>query len=126
MIIGKSCLYKGPTHPLDPWTDHGKRLLTRNNRRSLTQPDTSLLEPLAHLEDPRLERTKCPPVARYRRYCHLASGADSWVHETYGKAAKQSWLEQFDPCPMAFPAHDTFARSARLDPEAFRRVFPTG
>lgn len=86
----------------------------------------NILTHFAHLEDPRIERTKehllldIVAIAIWAVIC----GAESWVDiEAYGEA-KQDWLGQFLVLPNGIPSHDTFARVfARLDPQQFQQCF---
>jgi predicted transposase YbfD/YdcC len=90
------------------------------------KPSACLLDHLAHLTDPRLDRTK-------RHYlldilviaiCAVICGADGWTEiEAYGKE-KEPWLRSFLDLPNGIPSHDTFARVfARLDPRQFQHCF---
>src|SRR5439155_9474482 len=80
----------------------------------------------AHVEDPRIERTK-----RHRlrdiliiAMCATICGADGWVEiEEFGKA-KQAWLSQWLDLPNGIPSHDTFGRVfAMLDPQQREACF---
>jgi len=80
----------------------------------------------AHVEDPRMERTK---LHRLRdiiiiAICGVICGADGWVGiEEFGKA-KEEWLTELLELPNGIPSHDTFGRVfAHLDPEQFEASF---
>ena len=80
----------------------------------------------AHVEDPRMERTK---LHRLRdiiiiAICGVICGADGWVGiEEFGKA-KEEWLTELLELPNGIPSHDTFGRVfAQLDPEQFETSF---
>jgi len=80
----------------------------------------------AHVEDPRMERTK---LHRLRdiiimAICGVICGADGWVGiEEFGKA-KQEWLTELLQLPNGIPSHDTFGRVfAHLDPKQFEASF---
>ncbi len=80
----------------------------------------------AHVEDPRMERTK---LHRLRdiiiiAMCGVICGADGWVGiEEFGKA-KEEWLTELLELPNGIPSHDTFGRVfAHLDPDQFEASF---
>lgn len=80
----------------------------------------------AHVEDPRMERTK---LHRLRdiiiiAICGVICGADGWVGiEEFGKA-KEEWLTELLQLPNGIPSHDTFGRVfAHLDPKQFETSF---
>ncbi|HYA99851.1 MAG TPA: ISAs1 family transposase [Ktedonobacteraceae bacterium] len=80
----------------------------------------------AHVEDPRMERTK---LHRLRdiiiiAICGVICGADGWVGiEEFGKA-KEEWLTELLELPNGIPSHDTFGRVfAHLDPDQFEASF---
>lgn len=73
---------------------------------------TSLVEHLAELEDPRVERTKLHQLSDIIviAVCAVICGADSWVEvEEFGRA-KQEWLDQMLGLEHGIPSHDTFGR----------------
>jgi predicted transposase YbfD/YdcC len=85
-----------------------------------------LLDHLAGLTDPRLERTKRHDLLDILAIaiCAVICGADGWTEiEAYGKE-KEPWLKGFLELPNGIPSHDTFARVlARLDPLEFQQCF---
>lgn len=92
----------------------------------MTSAAATLLEHFAHLEDPRVERTKEHLLIDIIgiTICGVICGADSWVDiEHYGNA-KLEWLQQFLKLPNGIPSHDTLARVfARLEPESLQNCF---
>lgn len=86
----------------------------------------SLLEHLAILTDPRVERTRRHHLHDILMIaiCGVLSGAESWVEiEAYGKA-RVPWLRTFLALPGGIPSHDTFGRVfAVLDAEAVEAAF---
>jgi hypothetical protein len=80
----------------------------------------------AHVEDPRMERTK---LHRLRdiiiiAICGVICGADGWVGiEEFGKA-KEAWFTELLQLPNGIPSHDTFGRVfAHIDPKQFEASF---
>src|SRR5690349_18835404 len=80
----------------------------------------------AHVEDPRMERTK-----RHRlrdiillAICGTLCGAEGWVEiEEFGKA-KEAFFTQLLGLPNGIPSHDTFGRVfALIDPKQFEASF---
>jgi predicted transposase YbfD/YdcC len=89
-----------------------------------TQSDLESL--FAHVEDPRMERTK-----RHRlrdiiilAICGVLCGAEGWVEiEEFGKA-KEAWFTELLQLPNGIPSHDTFGRVFSLiDPKEFEASF---
>src|SRR5258708_23773990 len=80
------------------------------------------------IEDPRVERTKRPPLLDIILIAILGvlCGAEGWVDiETFGKT-KEAWLNTFLELPNGIPSHDTFGRVfARIDPKQFEECFLT-
>jgi predicted transposase YbfD/YdcC len=76
----------------------------------------------AHLQDPRLNRTKRHNLLDiiFIALCAVVSGANDCVAiDKLGKS-KRVWLEQFLTLPHGTPSHDTFSRVfAALDGQAF-------
>jgi predicted transposase YbfD/YdcC len=76
----------------------------------------------AHLQDPRLNRTKRHNLLDiiFIALCAVVSGANDCVAiDKFGKS-KRVWLEQFLTLPHGTPSHDTFSRVfAALDGRAF-------
>ncbi len=80
----------------------------------------------AHVEDPRMERTK---LHRLRdiiivAICGVICGAEGWVEiEEFGKA-KEAFFTNLLDLPHGIPSHDTFGRVfALLDPKQFEASF---
>ena len=80
----------------------------------------------AHVEDPRIERTK-----RHRlrdililAICGTICGAEGWVEiEEFGKA-KEGFFQELLDLPNGIPSHDTFGRVFSLiDPKQFEASF---
>ena len=80
----------------------------------------------AHVEDPRIERTK-----RHRlrdililAICGVICGAEGWVEiEEFGKA-KEGFFQELLDLPNGIPSHDTFGRVfALIDPKQFEASF---
>jgi predicted transposase YbfD/YdcC len=91
-----------------------------------TQAPFSLINHLAQIPDPRLDRRKRHKLIDILVIAILATicGADHWteIHD-FGKA-RQGWLEKFLELPNGIPSHDTFGRVFGLIcPQAFRTVF---
>ncbi len=93
----------------------------------MEERDLRALETIfAHVEDPRMERTK---LHRLRDIIIIAifgviCGADGWVGiEEFGKA-KEAWFTELLGLPNGIPSHDTFGRVfAHLDPDQFEASF---
>jgi predicted transposase YbfD/YdcC len=88
--------------------------------------DSSLLDYLAKLPDPRKDRRKRHKLTDILAIAILGSicDANAWTDiEEFGKA-KKDWLETFLDLPNGIPSHDTFGRVFSLiDPVAFQSVF---
>ena len=80
----------------------------------------------AHVEDPRMDRTKLHRLRDIiiRAICGVICGADGWGGiEECGKA-KEEWLTELLHLPHGIPSHDTFGRVfAHLDPKQFEASF---
>jgi|SRR6266487_4641171 len=93
----------------------------------MEERDLRALETIfAHVEDPRMERTK---LHRLRdiiiiAICGVICGADGWVGiEEFGKA-KEVWLTELLQLPNGIPSHDTFGHVfAHIDPKQFEASF---
>lgn len=82
---------------------------------------SSLLEQLATVPDPRIERTKHHQLVDILAITLLAvlCGADNFTEIAQYGQAKKEWLETFLALPKGIPSHDTFSRVfARLDRHA--------
>jgi predicted transposase YbfD/YdcC len=83
---------------------------------------TRLLDHLAQIPDPRVDRTKRHLLGDILAIAILATlcGADSFTEiEQFGRA-RERWLRGFLTLPGGIPSHDTFTRVfARLDRQAF-------
>lgn len=86
----------------------------------------SLLDHIAIIPDPRIERSKLHSLHDIMAIaiCGMICGADDWVSiEEFG-LAKESWFRTFLGLPNGIPSHDTFGRVfAALDPNAFAEFF---
>jgi hypothetical protein len=80
----------------------------------------SVMEYLAEVSDPRIDRTRAHPLVNILVIALLAvlCGADSFVSiERFGRAKKE-FLATFLDLESGIPSHDTFGRVfASLDPE---------
>jgi len=89
-------------------------------------PDATIAEHFASLDDPRIERSKLHPLTNILviALCGVICGADSWVDiELFGES-KQQWFAKYLDLENGIPSHDTFGRVfARLDSEQFQRCF---
>jgi len=93
----------------------------------MSEPQSlALLDHLALLQDPRLDRQKRHHLVDilFIAICAVISGANDFVAmEKFGKT-KRAWLEKFLALPNGIPSHDTFGRVfALLDPEQLLRGF---
>lgn len=86
----------------------------------------SLLDHIAIIPDPRIERSKRHSLQDIMAIaiCGMICGADDWVSiEEFGRA-KESWFRTFLDLPNGIPSHDTFGRVfAALSPDAFANFF---
>ena len=86
----------------------------------------SLTDCFAHVEDPRVERTKLHLLEDILALtiCAVICGADTFVAvEQFGRA-KHEWLKGFLKLPNGIPSHDTIGDVlARIDPKAFEQGF---
>jgi len=89
-------------------------------------PLLALTEHFAHLEDPRVERTKLHGLLDIVMIalCAVIAGAQTWDDIALFGEAKAAWFATFLALPNGIPSHDTFNRVfAALDPEQFRAGF---
>lgn len=74
---------------------------TRGDRMS-ENPNATITEHFASVDDPRMERSKLHPLTNILviALCGVVCGADSWVDiELFGES-KQQWLANFTGCWM--------------------------
>jgi predicted transposase YbfD/YdcC len=92
----------------------------------MTHTKKPLIEYLAIVKDPRLDRRKYHKMIDILMIalCASLSGCDTWNEiEDYGKR-KQHWLEGFLELPNGIPSHDTFGRVfSIIDPRTFQQAF---
>lgn len=90
------------------------------------QPSPALMDHLAELEDPRIDRQKRHKLGDILviAVCAVLCGAESFpAMEDFGHA-RYEWLKQFLELPGGIPSHDTFNRVLRLlDPVQFQACF---
>ena len=85
-----------------------------------------LTQHFAHLEDPRVERTRLHLLLDVVviALCAVIAGAESWDDIALFGETKAAWFASFLALPNGIPSHDTFNRVfAALDPEQFRAGF---
>ncbi len=92
----------------------------------MAESSFSFTDCFAHIEDPRVERTKLHLLEDILALtiCAVICGADTFVAiEQYGRA-KHDWLKRFLKLPNGIPSHDTIGNVlARIDPQAFEQGF---
>ena len=86
----------------------------------------SVIEYLAAVPDPRMERTRLHSLKAILvlSLCAIIGGADSFVAIEEWGILKQEWLKAFLDLPNGIPSHDTIGRVfAMLDPKALESAF---
>jgi predicted transposase YbfD/YdcC len=89
-------------------------------------PALAIRTHFAHLEDPRIDRTRLHNLMDIVviAICAVICGADGWVDIADYGVAKHAWLKTFLRLPHGIPSHDTFRRVfCLLDPAAFQECF---
>lgn len=92
----------------------------------MAEPTCSLLDYLAQVPDPRIERGKEHRLLDILTIavCGALCGADTWVAIAEFGQAKYEWLKTFLALPNGIPSHDTFGRVfARISPTQFQDAF---
>jgi predicted transposase YbfD/YdcC len=85
-----------------------------------------LLEQLAQVPDPRIERNKCYPLLNilFIALCASLCGAEDFVAIQEFGEAKKEWFAQKIDISAGIPSHDTFGRVlARIDSAIFSDCF---
>ena len=89
-------------------------------------PKKSLVEHLAHINDPRVNRTKEHPLINVLviGLCTLLCGGETFNDmEDFGEA-KRDWFQTFLDLTNGIPSHDTFNRVfSAINPEEFLNAF---
>ncbi len=83
-------------------------------------------EHVAHLDDPRVERTKRYALLEllFFAFCAVLAGCRGWDEIAHFARTKRRWFEQWFDLPDGTPCADTFGRLfARLAPPAFAGAF---
>jgi predicted transposase YbfD/YdcC len=97
---------------------------TQRAKKPLREIQANLLNYVAEIPDPRVERTKKHLLKDILVIAILAviGGAEGWEDiENYG-IDKQQWLEEFLELPNGIPSDDTFRRVfERINPEALEQ-----
>jgi predicted transposase YbfD/YdcC len=89
-------------------------------------PSPVLQAHFAHLEDPRVERTRLHNLLDivFIALCAVVSGANDFVGMAKFGRNKQAWLRKFLELPRGIPSHDTFNRVlSALAPASFLDCF---
>ena len=94
--------------------------------KTMADRSFSFTDCFAHVEDPRIERTKLHLLEDILALtiCAVICGADTFVGiEQFGRA-KHEWLKRFLKLQGGIPSHDTIGDVlARIDPQAFEQGF---
>ena len=89
-------------------------------------PVLALTHHFAHLEDPRVERTRLHKLLDIliTTICAAIAGAESWDDIALFGETKYAWFATFLDLPNRLLSHDTFNQVfAALDPDQFRVGF---
>jgi len=95
-------------------------------RRKKPIKSSNIVDHFAHLEDPRIDRTKRHELIDiiFITICAVLCGADGWVDIQAVGEAKYDWFKKFLKLPNGIPSHDTFARVlAALNSAQFKNCF---
>lgn len=92
----------------------------------MATPSFTLTDCFAHLDNPRVERTKLHLLEDILALTICASicGADTFVAIEHFGRAKRDWLKRILKLPNGIPSHDTIGDVlARINPQAFAQGF---
>ena len=88
--------------------------------------NASIVTQFQSLEDPRIARTKKPPLLDILviALCTLLTGGEGFQDMELCGRSKRTWLQTFLTLPHGLPSHDTFGRVfARLNPRRLQACF---